>query len=202
MPGPTFGTDDDVPANVRNRLEEASRFVEWADTEGVPPGNLREFFISKLSQPQGWSIDSLANALRREFGARLGEPAERENIARTKSAALLNQAKRMAFEDLQQGIDGDLLYYWDGPEDDATTDACEEFKELTNPEHGGTPRPRPEFDELMAERRRVHFPEFTSAGDAIHFNERHSLDAVLPEDVSVDPAGVGGMATDPGAADD
>lgn len=196
--GPTFGNDDDVPANVRNRLEEASRFVEWADTEGVPPGNLREFFVRKLSQPNGWSIDSLANGLRSEFGARLGEPSERENIARTKSAALLNQAKRLAFEDLQEGIDEQLLYYWDGPQDDATTDACEELKELTNPEHGGTPRPRDEFDSMMAEVRNEYFPDFTSSGDAIHFNERHALDAVLPEQVDVDPAGVGGMATAPG----
>ena len=200
--GPTFANDDDVPANVRNRLEEASRFVEWADTEGVPPGNLRQFFVDKLSQPQGWSIDSLANGLRENFGARLGEPSERENIARTKSAALLNQAKRLAFQDLQEGIDEQLLYYWDGPQDDATTEACEELKELTNPEHGGTPRPRDEFDALMAEVRNEYFPDFTSSGDAIHFNERHALDAVLPEQVDVDPAGVGGMATNPAATDD
>lgn len=198
LAGPSFGGDDDVPANVRNRLEEASRFVSWSDTEGVPPGNLREFFVSKLEQPQGWSIDSLANGLRSQFGARLGEPEERVNIARTKSAALLNQAKRMAFEDLEDGIDGDLLYFWDGPQDDDTTEACTEFKELTNPEHGGTPRPRDEFDSLMNEIQSEHFPDFESGGDAIHWQERHAIDAMLPSQADVDPAGVGGMATAPG----
>jgi hypothetical protein len=202
LAGPAFGNDDDVPANVRNRVDEASRFVNWGDTEGVPPGNLRDFFVSKLEQPQGWSIDSLANGLREQFGARLGEPEERVNIARTKSAALLNQAKRMAFEDLEDGIDGNLLYFWDGPQDEDTTDACEQLKELTNPEHGGTPRPRQEFDSLMADVRNEFFPDFESDGQAIHWQERHALDAVLPSQADVDPAGVGGMATDPEAADD
>lgn len=197
LSGPAFANDEDVPANVRNRVSEASRFVNWGDTDGVPPGNLRSFFVEKLEQPQGWSIDSLSNGLRQRFGARLGEPEERVNIARTKSAALLNQAKRMAFEDLEDGIDGDLLYFWDGPQDESTTEACETLKELTNPEHGGTPRPKQEFNSLMADVRQEFFPEFESSGDAIHWQERHALDAMLPEQADVDPAGVGGMATSP-----
>jgi len=196
---PVFGNDDDVPANVRNRLSDAANAVAWSDTEGAPPGNLRDFFVRKLSQPQGWSINSLVSGLREEFGTFDG-PDHRENIARTKSAALLSEAKRRAFEDLEDGVDGDLLYFWDGPSDDTTTDACSELKNLTNPEHGGQPRPRDEFDQLQNSVRNEYFPEFESGGDAIHWQERHAVEAVLPDQADVNPAGVGGMAT--GAGDD
>lgn len=192
---PAFANDDDVPANVVNRLERAADQVNWDDIQGVPPGNARDYFVRKLSQPQGWSVDSLSNGLLREFGAYEGEPNERVNAVRTKSASLLNQSKRMAFEDLEDGIDGQLLYFWDGPDDENNTEACIEFRQATNPEYGGTPRPWDEFQSLMADIRQDHFPDFESNGPALHWQERHEIDAMLPSQADVNPAGVGGMAT-------
>lgn len=196
---PTYATGADVEAFIKrggeDLLNEAAANIRWDLTDDVQPGNLKSLFVNKLSQPQGWSVNSLSNALRENFGP-LDGPSHRKNIARTQGASLLNEAKKISLERLQEGIDEDLLWFWDGPQDDETTDACVELKERTNPNFGGQPRPRPEFEELLSDVRSDHFPDFESRGDAIHWQERHAIEAILPQELESGPTGaVGGMAT-------
>lgn len=200
---PIFADDDDVPANVETRIREAAQRVSWSDTDGAPARPLRELFVAKLSQPQGWSIDSLTRALRQRFD--IEDPDRRENIARTKSAQVLNAAKAQAFADLEAGVDEPVLYFWTGPLDGDTTGACRELQEATDPDHGGTPRPLDEFLELKQDVAREHFPEFDDGhdvGDPIHWQERHAIEAVLPQQVGQDPSTARPGAVRPAAADD
>ena len=188
---PVFGADEDVPANVQNRIQEAANNLRWDQTEGAPPQNLKDLFVTRLSQPQGWSINSLASHVRDQFGI---EADRAENVARTKSAQLLNEATDLAIDDLADGVDGKIRVAWTGPLDDDTTEACSTLQEETDPEHGGTPLPRTEFDARKAELAAEHFPEFDIDGEAIHWQERHRKEPYLPRDDGLEPVAGGGVA--------
>lgn len=200
---PEFARDEDVPANVENRIERAARQLRWGDTEGVRARPLREFFVKRLSQPQGFSIDSLANGLRDDLGM-TGDPDYRVNVARTKSAQVLNVANDMAIEDLAARLEEEPLVYWDGPLDDDTTDACAELQRATDPNHGGTPLSMDEFDDLKADIKAEYFPEFRShPGGPIHWMERHKKEVILPQQAGVDvPPEMTGAPTATAAGDD
>jgi len=192
---PAFAQDEDVPANVQNRIERAADRIDWSDTDGAPPQNLRELFTDKLQQPRGWSINSLSRNIEDRFGI---ESDRAENVARTKSAQLLNEATDQAVDDLADGIDGEVRMAWVGPLDDDTTDPCTNLQEETDPDHGGTPLPRSEFEARKAELQQEFFPEF-DGDEAIHWQERHRKEPFLPNGnglEAVADAGTAGAAGD------
>ena len=189
---PVFGQDEDVPANVQNRIQRAADNLRWDQTDGAPAQNLKELFVNRLSQPQGWSINSLAGHVRDQFGI---EADRAENVARTKSAQLLNEATDMAIDDLAEGVGDEIRVAWVGPLDDDTTDACSTLQEETDPDHGGTPLPRTQFDARKAELAAEHFPEFDVDGEAIHWQERHRKEPYLPRGDGVEPISDAGVST-------
>lgn len=173
---PVFDEDDDVPPNVQNRIERAAAQTDFREVDGAPAPALREFFSRKLTQRQGWSLDSVASGLQDEFGF---ERDYAETVGRSESATILTRAKRMAFEDLEEGADQNVLYYWTGPDDADTTEGCQQLKELTNPDHGGTPRPKDEFLDLMREVSDEYFAGVEFRQSSLHPNERHTIEAGL-----------------------
>lgn len=193
---PVFAEDEDVPANVQTRIERAANRMDWSDTDGAPPQNLKNLFVSKLQQPQGWSVDSLSRNIRERFDI---EADRAENVARTKSAQLLNEATDLAIDDLAEGVKGEVRIAWVGPLDEDTTEACSTLQEETDPDHGGTPLPKSEFEARRAELGAEFFPEF-DGDEALHWQERHRKEPFLPREDGLEPVADAGAA--PAAGDD
>lgn len=128
-----------VPEFVKNLIEEAlERGALWTGQyENIPSSvmdKLEEVFREKMTQPQGWSLGSLTEALQDEFGV---SEDYAEVVVRNETAALANKGRELAYE--QQEGSEDYEFYWSGPADHRTTPICEYAKEQTHPRHGGEP---------------------------------------------------------------
>jgi hypothetical protein len=178
---PFWSRDEDVPANVERHIESAIGQTDLTLADQVSGAQLTRFFREKLTQRQGWSLTSLTRDLASRHDL---EQEYAETVARSGAARILNRAKLLAFQELEDGVDDEVLYFWRGPETETTTEACSELKELTNPEFGGTPRPLEEFRELQREIQNEHFPDLRFEESSLHPNERHTIEAVLPSQVS------------------
>ena len=108
-------------------------------------------------------------------------------IARDQSAQVVNKAREDAVAELAEVLDDDLLHYWDGPQDESTTDMCEWLKEQTNPEYGGDPVPMDELKRLQKEAVRKYGdadPYSEHIGDHhLHAQERHTHRSILRSEV-------------------
>jgi hypothetical protein len=128
-----------------------SQLKEWVPTvikeldpmhgeyDGVPALaalNVQKEIEDSLTQPQGWSINSVAKRLQTEFDWMSTNQAER--IARMEVAAVLNTSKSVM---LRAAEPSDQLwkYVWDGPEDSSTSKICEEIKEEVTARGGEVP---------------------------------------------------------------
>lgn len=141
--------DDEVPQFVRTHVQDAVRQENtlWGNYDTVPGSaalRVHEIIQDSLTQPQGWSIESVAKNLHDEFEDMDIDDAEK--IARTEIAAVLNKAREIAYEAAvgvaeAGGIGGgirpegeepeqpeEIGYYWSGPQDSSTTKVCEEIK--------------------------------------------------------------------------
>ncbi|MEF8881991.1 MAG: hypothetical protein V5A34_05640 [Halapricum sp.] len=177
---PFWSRDEDVPANVERHIESAIRQTDLTMADEVSGAQLTRFFREKLTQRQGWSLSSLARDLGDNYNL---EQDYAETVSRSGAARILNRAKLLAFQELEDDAGQEVLYFWRGPETETTTEACSELKELTNPEFGGTPRPLEEFRELQREIQNKHFPDLRFEESSLHPNERHTIEAVLASQV-------------------
>lgn len=181
---PVYASREDVPPNVQSRIADAVHRNDFRTIEDAPSARLEQYFEEKLTQPQGWSIDSLARGLRKRGFV---ESENARTAARTESAAILSRAREDATAELAASVNDDVLHYWDGPEDDGVTEMCQWLKEQTNPEFGGTPVTMDELRDLQDEAIRRfsdHDPGAAAVrAHVLHPNERHTHRAILASEV-------------------
>jgi len=93
-----------------------------------------------------------------------------------------------AVADLAANTDQTVLHYWDGPDDESTTDICEWLKGETNPEYGGDPVPMDELRDLQREAITRFTDRDPGAVDIrahlLHPNERHTHKSILESEVA------------------
>ncbi|AGM11197.1 portal protein [Haloarcula hispanica tailed virus 2] len=171
-------TDDDaVPEYVQERITRAidDLGAVFEDIESVPSrtvDRLKDLLRENMTQPQGWSLDSIVSDMKDVWP---GVPEEKlEVVARTETASVLNTAREDAYEDLPGGGD-EPTFYWEGPKDSRTTDACEELKERTNADFGGDPVPMDRLVEIEREVQQEYFPGLSFRKHTVHPNERHTF---------------------------
>jgi hypothetical protein len=118
--------DDRVPEMVRELVEEVIEDTEWkwADFESLTPQQARELeelLAEKLTQPQGWSLESIAREL--ETALDLSEDAA-VGVAADTTHSVLNETREAAYE----RMDGseEFRYSWLNPQDSRTTPVCAE----------------------------------------------------------------------------
>lgn len=180
------GVDDhDVPEFVKERLKDAIRGgAVFSHFENVPSSELMQLrqFLTEQLEDNRWNIDGIANRLQ-DLDADLSfEEAER--IARTETAATVNRAREIGYEEKGQGDD---KFYWTGggnPFDGRQTDACEWLIRETNPNYGGTPVSKERLKELIAEAPE-HDPEMDDNlarpdDFVVHPNERKTWVRFVP----------------------
>ena len=194
---PTYTSEEDVPPNVRNRIREAVRSHDFSPVESMSSARLQDIFETRLTQPQGWSIDSLSRHLQAE-----GLAADRADaIARTEATAILNRAREDAVAELAEAVDEEVLHYWDGPQDADTSPMCAWLKggddlvdadvatgfEGTHPDYGGDPVPMAELRQLQREAIDRFSDQESGSGavrdHVLHPNERHTHRSILESEV-------------------
>ena len=108
-------------------------------------------------------------------------------MTRTEVTSVLSTAREKGYERRGNADEGDV-FYWEGADDSRITDACKELLELTNPRHGGTPRPLDELVALEEEVHNKHFPDLDFRRHVIHPNERKTFvrDVSASTDVDID----------------
>lgn len=119
---------DAVPQFVRTFVTQAAtkRDALWDTYNDVPHMaalKVHEIIKDNLTDSEGWSIKTISDDLLAEFEGI--DERQAETIARTEVAAVLNKARAMAYEASEE----DLQFYWSGPDDEHTTDLCDEVKE-------------------------------------------------------------------------
>jgi len=182
---PVYASDADVPANVEQRIDEAIQSHDFSPVESVSSPQLQSLFRDRLTQPQGWSIDSLTRHLHSETDL---DREDARTVARTEATAILNAAREDAVADLAETIDETILHYWDGPDDERVSDMCQWLKEETNPDYGGDPVPMDSLRDLQREA----LDRFTDDGGGsadvrrhvLHPNERHTHRSVLESNIN------------------
>lgn len=167
--------DDNVPEYVRERIGEAidSGQAVFSDIDSIPSRTveqLKDLLRENMTQPQGWSLDSIVSDMKDKWPGVSDEKLE--VVARTESASVLNEAREQGYEDHPGD---DAVFYWEGPDDQRTTDACEELKDKTNPRHGGSSVPMDELVALEEDVHDDHFSRLSFRRHCIHPNERHTF---------------------------
>jgi hypothetical protein len=129
---PFWSGDESLPERVAEAVRDAI-FEDDAifdDIDGLDASTeLKDFFADKLTQSQGWSLQSLIEGLREQFDI---SREKADDIARTESASVLNNARDDVIRDIDEQSDDDTLVKWLGPSDDRTTDLCKWLKEATD----------------------------------------------------------------------
>jgi len=178
-------------------LEAIDRGAIFENFETVP-GTLREtledVLRDSLTQPNGWSLDSIVDRLGDAFPG--VDTDALETVARTETTSILNEAREVGYEDRE---DADRFrYYWNGPGDSRTTDLCEDLKIATGQKTGtpetdfsGMPGEATDLDTLVRLEREAsnhHFPDLQFRRHVPHINCRHTFvrDAGAEVDIDVD----------------
>ena len=147
---PFWDADDVVPEFVQEAIRTViDAGAVFGDIEGLTAyqqSKLEETFKEKLTQPSGWSLDSLTSALKDTLGL---DTDQAEAVARTETASILNKACEEGYE--SQGRMDEREFKHVGPSDFRTTEACQWLKEQTNPSYGGDPVSLDEYKQLIQE---------------------------------------------------
>lgn len=167
---------ESVPQFVRTFVLQAAtnRKTMWDEYNDVPHMaalTVHEIIKDNLTNPDGWSIETIVDDLTDEFEGVSEKQAE--TIARTEVAAVLNDARAMAYDESGE----DLQFYWSGPNDEHTTELCTEVK--AEVENLGGYVEKDELKEILRRKARKYkdeggTPERVDSWIA-HFNERHTL---------------------------
>lgn len=170
----SWADDEDVPDFVLTALEDVvdrgAVFSDFASVPGHVADTIRDTLSESLTQSQGWSLDSIVDNLSDALPR--ADPDDLETIARTESSKILNEAREDGYRD--RGLD-DAKFKWVGPDDDRTTDACEDLKDMTNPDHGGTPVTLPKLIDAEENVHSEYFDNLSFRKHTIHPNERHTF---------------------------
>jgi hypothetical protein len=147
---PFFDGDEDVPAFVvelvREAIGDGALHTSFEALSTGARGRLADVLTENLTQPQGWSLRSIADDLQEAFGL----PAdEAETIARSEVKAINDRARELGYE--RQGAADEARFKWLGPADDRKHEACWWLLEQTNPDYGGEPVSLDELRSLVAE---------------------------------------------------
>lgn len=133
--------DDRVPEYVREFIREVidSTRWDWAQFEsldGESSRRLQEMLEEKLTQPQGWSIDSIAEDIEDEFDV---DQETSVGLASDTTHNVLNTAREEAYDEMEGSED--FVYDWIGPSDHRTTKVCREIKEEIEDRGGSVSKP-------------------------------------------------------------
>jgi hypothetical protein len=112
---------------------------DWATFESLDPGeadDLKEMLKEKLTQPQGWSLESVATDVQDEFGLP-------EDVAVGVSADTTHNVLCEATMEAYDRMEGseDFVYDWIGPDDWRTTPTCREIKQEIEDRGGAVSEP-------------------------------------------------------------
>ncbi|UIO98889.1 hypothetical protein Hbl1158_10120 [Halobaculum sp. CBA1158] len=150
---PFFDEDDDIPefveTAVREALDSGAIHSSFEQLSSRARAELIDFFEEKLTQPQGWSLESLATDIEDRFGV---SHEYAETLARDQAGDVLRKAREVGYR--EQGELDERVFKHVGPADDRKSDACWWLLEETNPAYGGTPRPLDEYKGLIQEANR------------------------------------------------
>ena len=141
-------SDDRVPDEVQDILEAQIRGgqITWGQYETLPPGGeakVAEILERQLTQPQGWSLESLIRELR-EFYDTVTE-AEAANIFRNETSSVLNVAREELYE--MRDDAETYVYDWVGPTDHRATEICRSIEDVIESRGGAVPLP--ELKEIL-----------------------------------------------------
>jgi hypothetical protein len=181
--------DQSVPEYVfdaiRDAIADGAVFRDFDSIPGDVVDTVEGILEDNLTQAQGWSLDSIVDDMSKTFPG--VDTADIEAVTRTEVTSVLSTAREKGYERRGQA-DGDDVFYWEGADDSRITDACKELLELTNPRHGGTPRPLDELIELEKRVHDKHFPELDFRRHVIHPNERKTFvrDTSASADIDID----------------
>jgi len=145
---------DQVPEYVR---EAVKRLIEEEDIvyssyEKLPQGaqqDIADILEEQMTQPQGWSLESLIDALTDRFDVSTTYAA---NVMRNESAAILNTAREEAYEEREDS--DEYVYDWIGPLDHRTTDTCRAIENEIDSRGGAVPMDT--LKDILREKAREH----------------------------------------------
>lgn len=169
--------DGAVPEYVKEGISSAINQANavFDSIQSVPQQaqeKLEGILEENLTQDQGWSLDSIVDDMQDAFPG--VEKDDLETVARTETTSVLNEAREQGYEDFEGS--GDDRFYWQGPSDARTTEACEELKERTNPQFGGDPLSMADLKRAEKEVHEKHFPHLSEfRKHTIHPNCRHTF---------------------------
>jgi len=188
----TWTEDESVPEFVKDAIHEAIEdgavFSQFESVPGEVRDRLEGLLEEKLTQPQGWSLDSIVNDMEEMFPGVSTDALE--TVARTETGAVMNTAREKGYEDRDRAAT--MKFKWSGGIDSRTTDACKwliggeglagdgpSFSG-TDPKHGGTPLSMPDLKRVEREAVQYFFPDLTFRDDHIpHPNCRKTFTRVV-----------------------
>lgn len=159
-----WSSDDEVPEFVLEALEHLIEEGDVVWTGGyarLPPSaeaTIIETLEDVMTQPQGWSLGSLLDALRDNLGDIDAADVEDDyllNILRNETSAVLNTAREEAYEGRPDSEEYE--YDWIGPNDHRTTDTCLSIEGRIEDEGGAVSMER--LKEILYEEALVHADE-------------------------------------------
>lgn len=134
-------SQDEVPDWVLYALERLIRQgdVIWGGGyERLPPdaeAEIQDVLEDRMTQPQGWSLDSLLQDLKDHYPNRDDEYLL--NILRNETSAVLNTAREEAYAQREDA--DEYVFDWIGPDDHRTTDTCKAVKSEIDSRGGSVP---------------------------------------------------------------
>ncbi len=172
----TWTGDESVPEYVKANISEAINAgnAVFQAIESIPERaqkKLEGILEENLTQDQGWSLRSIVDDMQDAFPGVSKD--DLEVVARTETASVLNEARERGYESFEDSADD--RFYWQGPSDARTTEACEELKERTNPQYGGDPVSMNELVRMQQEVQEQHFDHLSFRKHTVHPNERHTF---------------------------
>lgn len=171
-----WGGDFDVPEYVREAIETAlDSGAVFENLKSVPQEVeriLTDTLKDHLTSPGGWSLRGMVDDVSDRFPG-VDEEAL-ATVLRTETASTLNVAREQGYRERDDAAAE--KFYWQGPDDQRTTPACDELKEETNPQYGGSPVSLNELIALQRDVQAKHFPSLSQfRKHVVHPNERHTF---------------------------
>ena len=125
---PSWASNDDVDEETAQWVSSIIELEDpmWDEYENVPMAaglTVKQEIKESLTQPQGWSLESIANRLGDDFPHM--EEHQRNRIARQEVAGVLNRSKIASL----LARPDDPLVRWVGPDDGDTTELCKSLVE-------------------------------------------------------------------------
>lgn len=185
----SWSGDESVPKFVQEAISEAiDAGAVFRHIESIPGdvvSIIEDIFEENMTQPQGWSLDSLVSDMSDAFPG--VDQSALETVTRTESAGVLNSAREIGFENRDRA--SQFKYKWTGPSDSRETDACAFMKRGSSAVDSAprqfdgtenTPLSMPDLKKLEREVTAFYFPNLTYRDDhVLHPNERHTFRRVV-----------------------